>query len=1002
MKALAAAVVLLIAGDVFATTPEETVRAFYAARVEGNPDRALAFLAADVEPLLRNEVKNDIDGRCLELVSLHVRPVDDTTVESIAHVVRRPQLRGAVFEEVERRTFTLAKEGDAWRIVTMPLAEEKLIDGIVAAKTDDEVSALFAAHPELVTPLMVKRLTTRSIKIGRAGVGRPDKRLADIAYHVAMSIDDRLGVVPAMATQANAMRLPGIPLEPVLAWTEKALRIAEETGDPQTIAFAANTLGVVNLAIDGSSLEAERALRQALSMQDSLPPNNVSALYGNLGLTLLTRGDYAAAYTVFMESLQRQLARGDEQAMGFNELHLGKIMLAQNDPELALELFSRAARRKMIKPFVVDALIGAAESNHILGRYDHARSAANQALEIARGLPYTGSIARAQVVLTEVQIATGELSGAEATLREAIELARAEKDDDAEMDSLLTLGNFHFRNGRVEDARRLANEALAVSARFDFPRPARYAALVLAARTERALGRREEAIATYQRAIDAIESARNVVAGSERQQRLFFEPFHAAYTEVADLLLEKGALEEALVFAERGKGRVLLDAISRERKSAEESLSEHDRGRLAALVKTLGDANRKVLTFHTSNASEDATRAAVAEQRAAQLALERFDSDLAARNPRIRSTRAAIIDPSEIAALVTRSDFAILEFIVHDRATHLVVVEKGGMTHHRIDITAADLATRIDHFRREVAGHDLRHRKSARALYDLLLAPAAAQLAGKRVLAIVPDGVLWRLPFEALSSRDGKYLIERVACFYLPSITIYRDMLARQAKPSAVARTLAAFGNPAIDGSQVKAVHRGLSLGPLPEAEEEVAAIARLWGPSTTVYTRNEARESAARTEMERARVVHFAAHGIFDDGNPMYSQIVLAREESSEHDGVLQAWELARLDLAADLVVLSACDTARGRYGAGEGLIGMSWALFAGGCPSTVVAHWSVSSQSTAQLMIAFHKTLSKSPSSPFAKAEALRAAQLTLLRDARTAHPFYWAAFVLVGSAS
>jgi CHAT domain-containing protein len=985
-----------------AATPEGVVRAFYAARGAGNADAALATLAEGVEPLLRTEVKYDIDGRCLDLHSLHLQAIGETTVEAIAHVTRTPRGRGPLIEEVERRTFTFVKEGDAWKITDMPLAEEKLIDGIVAAKTDDEVTALLAAHPELITSLMIKRLVVRSIKIGRAGVGRPDKRLADIAYDIAVALDDRMNIVSAMGTQANAMRLPGIPLEPVIAWTEKSLRIAQETGDPLSIAFAANAVATLNIAVDGSSVRAEQALRQALAMQDSLSPYFVSTLYGNLGILLRTRGDYAAAYHVLMESVRRDVARGDEYALGFNEVNLGKIMLAQNDPELALDFFRRAARRKTIKGVTIDAYVGVAESSRVLGRYDEAQAAASKALEIARELPYTGSIARAQVVMTEIQIARGELSGAEATLRQALDNARAEGRDEALTESLLTLGNFYLRNGRLDEAGKLAGEALAVSTRFDFPRPARYAALMLHARTESALGNRDTAIAEYQRATEAIEAARHVVAGTERQQRLFFEPFHAAYTEAADLLLQKGAVEEALVFAERGKGRVLLDAMGHERKSAEESLEEPDRERLAALVKALGDANRKVLAQQTS--------AAVAEQRAAQLELERFEADLAGRHPRLRSARAssAIIEPSALPALVARPDFAILEYVVHDRATHLLVVERRGdraaITHHRIAISAAELATRIDAYRQEVAGRDLRYRRSARALYDLLLAPAAAQLAGKRTLAIVPDGVLWRLPFESLAAPDGKFLIERAAAFYVPSISIYREMLSRQEKPSAGTHMLAAFGNPSIDESRdrVNAVYRGLDLGPLPDAEREVAAIARLWGPSSSVYMRKEAHERAARAEMQRARVVHFAAHGIFDDGNPMFSQIVLAPGETPEHDGLLQAWELARLDLAADLVVLSACDTARGKVGAGEGLIGMSWALFSAGCPSTVVAQWKVSSQSTSRLMIEFHRALSKSSSGMFAKAEALRTAQLALLRDSRTSHPFYWAAFVLVGSAS
>jgi hypothetical protein len=109
-----------------------------------------------------------------------------------------------------------------------------------------------------------------------------------------------------------------------------------------------------------------------------------------------------------------------------------------------------------------------------------------------------------------------------------------------------------------------------------------------------------------------------------------------------------------------------------------------------------------------------------------------------------------------------------------------------------------------------------------------------------------------------------------------------------------------------------------------------------------------------------------------------------------------LEAWELMRLDLRADLVVLSACETARGRFGAGEGMIGLTWALFVAGAPATVVSQWKVESASARDLMISFHKGL-MTPKTP--KAEALRQAALSLLKSPETSHPFYWAGFALVG---
>jgi CHAT domain-containing protein len=135
-----------------------------------------------------------------------------------------------------------------------------------------------------------------------------------------------------------------------------------------------------------------------------------------------------------------------------------------------------------------------------------------------------------------------------------------------------------------------------------------------------------------------------------------------------------------------------------------------------------------------------------------------------------------------------------------------------------------------------------------------------------------------------------------------------------------------------------------------------------------------------------------------------MYSNLVLAPGDKKE-DGLLEAWELMQMDLKADLAVLSACETARGRYGAGEGMIGLTWAMFVAGVPSTVVSQWKVESAGTRDLMVNFHRALISHPGTGKAKltkSEALRQAALKLMKNAETSHPFYWAGFVLVGDGS
>ena len=250
-------------------------------------------------------------------------------------------------------------------------------------------------------------------------------------------------------------------------------------------------------------------------------------------------------------------------------------------------------------------------------------------------------------------------------------------------------------------------------------------------------------------------------------------------------------------------------------------------------------------------------------------------------------------------------------------------------------------------------------------------------------------------------------MIEDAAITYAPSLTVMREMTRRRKDQGqdAASATLLALGNPLLGKETANRAARTLrdeKLDPLPEAEQEVKALSRLYGMSRSkVYVGAEAREDRVKSEAGRARILHFAAHGMLNNASPMYSHLALAEGGAGE-DGLLEAWELMRLDLKADLAVLSACETARGRIGAGEGMIGLSWAMFIAGVPSIVVSQWKVESASTRDLMVDFHRALISQPGAGRAKptkTEALRQAALKLMKNPQTSHPFYWAGFVLVG---
>jgi CHAT domain-containing protein len=265
---------------------------------------------------------------------------------------------------------------------------------------------------------------------------------------------------------------------------------------------------------------------------------------------------------------------------------------------------------------------------------------------------------------------------------------------------------------------------------------------------------------------------------------------------------------------------------------------------------------------------------------------------------------------------------------------------------------------------------------------------------------------LWDLPFQALMDEKGKYLVEKAAISYAPSLTALREMKKRAADAEAPPDAeLLAFGNPIVGKSTRESVQRVFmdeSLEPIPEAERLVNELAKMYGPKQSkVFTGASARESVAKAEAPKYRIVQFATHGILNNMSPMYSHLVMAQDEKDPNeDGLLEAWELKDLDLKADMVILTACETARGKISNGEGVIGMTWAAFIAGAPTTVASQWKVESSSTTELMLEFHRQLRNKK--PISKAEALRRASLKIMKMPKYRHPSYWAGWVMVGDGS
>jgi CHAT domain-containing protein/Tfp pilus assembly protein PilF len=857
---------------------------------------------------------------------------------------------------------------------------------------------------------------------------------------------------------------------------QRSLQIKEELGDKEGIAITVTSMS--GLAHEQSDYAAAAAhLQRALAIFTELGQKpRVGVVRGNLGLIYTELGNYEQALELFQQSLTVAETVGNRSIISSEEDRIGTIYFYQGDASRALEYYQKSlaeAEQLGVKSVIGQRLhniagvydrqgdydlaldyfqkalaqreagedrIGVAETlNRIAriyltrGEYERALDYLRRSLAIYEELRNKDGLGQVALSLGDVQLAQKDLLAARVQYQRALQLFEESGVRRNAVTALNNLGETYRLQGDYAQALAHAERA-ALLARQTDSAVGLQAAHTTAGRALRALAEPARAEQSFIAAINATELLRERVAGGARERQIFFAESVAPYYEMVELLASQRRLGDALAYAERAKGRVLLDVLSSGQGSVSKSLTAAERDRERQLTNELFSLNAQ-LASERQRETSDAARVAELEAKLApaRRTYEDFENQLYASHSELRLQRgeARTLSLEQAATLLPDAQTALLEYVVMDDRAYLFVLARGGATNgapanidlraYPIAVKRADLAKEVERFRRAIEERDLEFAAPARRFYDLLLAPARAQLQGKTNLIIVPDDALWSLPFQVLqyqprSSGRNRYLIEDAAISYAPSLSVLYEIerLRAKAAPTRDA-TLLAFGNPALaEGTVARArtlLRSGVSLAPLPEAEAEVKALAQLYGAQRSrVYTGAEAYEGRVKQESGKFSVLHFATHGVFNDASPMYSHLVLAQDGaaglSNNDDGLLEAWELMKLDLKADLVVLSACETARGRVGAGEGLIGLNWALFVAGSPTTVVSQWKVASGTTRQLMTDFHRNLKagavRSPARAI-KSEALRAAALQMLRSSNHVewrHPFYWAGFILVGA--
>lgn len=470
----------------------------------------------------------------------------------------------------------------------------------------------------------------------------------------------------------------------------------------------------------------------------------------------------------------------------------------------------------------------------------------------------------------------------------------------------------------------------------------------------------EKTAAFYRKAVDVVELQRSSI-NTEASKIGFVGDKQALYARLVAVLIAQGKIPEAFDYVERSKSRALVDLLA----AKQDFASRGDPKAARVMLARLDSADLESRADISLKSGGEGGR---------QRTLQVVRQELRSTAPELSALVTVNSVPPEELRTLLRPDDTLVEYYYQGAELYAFILSQAGLQAVRLD--ADGLVAQVQAFRKNIENpQSAEWPASSRVLYAHLWQPLERQITTKSVI-VVAHGVLHYLPFTALQRPDGGLLVDRYSMRLLPSASVLKFLKPARAKKQA---PLLAFGNPDLGDPELS----------LQFAEGEAKTVATLY-PASRVLTRKNATETAFKhTAMAYSRI-HFATHGKFQADAPLDSGLYLAKD--GENDGVLTVGELYSMNLDADLVTLSACETGLGKIANGDDVVGLTRGFLYAGSRSIIASLWSVDDKATADLMQAFYKNLAT-----MGKAEALRQAQLATRQT--YPHPYFWAAFQLTG---
>jgi CHAT domain-containing protein len=811
---------------------------------------------------------------------------------------------------------------------------------------------------------------------------------------------------------------------------QKRIQSPEEAETLVKIAEVYQSMGDYQQALDFTN--------QALNIQrktQNIPEEAKTLIY--IADIYQYLGDYQLSIETLNQALKKFEDMNDMSGVSQTLGNIGDVNRKAKNYQAALKYYQQglaiAQKQKDVnREFTITTgLIRAYEE---LKNYPPALEAANKILILSRQTKNSLNEATALAFLGRINLASGDYQKSLDLSNQALSRFQKLEYPTAEANLFGNIAKTYDSLKEYQKAIDNYNQELKIRQKLgDRTREAE--TLYYLALTERNRGNLTAALKPIEKTIEIVESVRTKVT-SQDLRTSYFATVQNYYQFYIDLLMQlhkkqpsKGYAILALQASESSRARSLLEILNEanadirtgvdpqlltQERNLQQKLDANEKRRIEIANKPDSNQQEQALKQETTNLLEQ---------------YRQIQAKIRATSPRYASlTQPQPLTLTEIQQQVLDENTLLLEYSLGEERSYLWAVSKTGISSYELP-KSEEIETLVKKFRNEIVkptSSKTTVAKAATSLTEILLKPVVSQL-GKKRLLIVGDGALQYLPFAALTtpnSQEYQPLIVNHEIVTLPSASTVALLRREQKTKKPASKTLALLADPVFTKNDERfklkqktpssqennninilalkraSINTDIKFDRLPFTRKEAETILKLVPDNQKLYAYDFAanRDFITNPEINQYRILHFATHGILNSEQPELSGVVLSLfdQQGKPQNGFLRLHDIFNLNLSAELVVLSACQTGLGQEIKGEGLVGLTRGFMYAGSPRVVVSLWNVDDQATSLLMQKFYQKMLKDGLKP---AAALRQAQIEMFKDEEFSKPDYWAAFTLQG---